>query len=461
MNLKKIAAAGVAVATMVSMAACGGGSGSGSEAANNKAGVTYPEIKLGETGKDVKAEITFLNARTDMGLATYPGKNWEAYLKEFNEMYPDIKVNVQTDSNYADSALTRLQANNDSWDIMMIPAVDLSELGNYFVSYGATDEVGKEVKLSKEKAYDGQTYGIATDGQTSGVVYNAKVFKDAGITELPKTPDEYIADLKLIKEKTDAIPLYTNFAEEWAMGAWDFYIGGIATGNPKFINQVMPHDKAPFAKNDKDPQTYPYAVYNTLYQAVANGLTEEDYSTTDWESSKGKINNGEIGSMVLGAWAVTQMKQAGDHPDDVQYMPFPITVDGKQYATLSGNYSMGINKNSDASRQEAAMIFVKWMTEKSGYAQNEGGIPIVQGDDKMPEIYEHFSDVDLIVDDPALEGEEDLFADINSDSELGINNGNGKKIQDIVVQAATKGKTIDQIMDEWNQKWGAAVESES
>ena len=287
------------------------------------------------------------------------------------------------------------------------------------------------------------------------------MFKEAGVTELPKTPEEFQAALKKIKENTKAIPLYTNFAEAWAMGAWDAYIGGNATGDPKFMNQVMPHDKTPFKKDDKAPDTHPYAVYKTLYDAVANGYTEEDYSTTDWESSKGRINNGEIATMVLGAWAVPQMKQAGDHPDDVQYMPFPITVDGKQYATLAGNYSMGINKNSDKDRQEAAMIFVKWMTEKSGYAKNEGGIPIVKSDDSLPETYEHFKDVDLIVDDPAKEGEEDLFADINSDSELGINNGNGKKIQDIVTDAANKSKTIDQIMGEWDEKWGAAVESES
>ena len=462
MNVKKIAAAGIAAACMLSMAACGGNSGSGdSSATNNKAGVTYPEIKLGETGKDIKTTITFFNGRTDMGLASYPGKNWESYIKDFNAMYPNITVKSQTDSNYADSALTRLQANNDSWDIMMIPAVDRSEFSNYFVSYGKTEDMDKEIKLANEKAYDGQTYGIATDGQTSGVVYNAKVFKEAGVTDLPKTPEEFQAALKAVKEKTKATPLYTNFAEEWAMGAWDAYIGGNATGDPKFMNQVMPHDKTPFAKDSKDPDTHPYAVYKTLYDAVANGYTEDDYSTTEWESSKGKMNNGEIATMVLGAWAVPQMKQAGDNADDVQYMPFPITVNGKQYATLAGNYSMGINKNVDKDRQEAAMIFVKWMTEKSGYSKNEGGIPIVKDDNSYPDTYEHFKDVELIVDDPAKEGEEDLFADINSDSELGINNGNGKKVQDIVVAAANKSKTIDQIMDEWNQKWGAAVESES
>lgn len=234
MNVKKIAAAGIAAACLISVAACGGNDSADS---NNKSGVTYPEIKLGETGKDLKAEITFFNGRTDMGLATYPGKNWESYMKDFNEMYPGIKVKVQTDSNYADSALTRLQANNDSWDVMMIPAVDRSEFSNYFVSYGATEDMDKEIKLANEKAYDGQTYGIATDGQTYGIVYNAKVFKEAGVTELPKTPEEFHTALKKIKENTKAIPLYTNFAEAWAMGAWDGYIGGIATGDPKFMSQ--------------------------------------------------------------------------------------------------------------------------------------------------------------------------------------------------------------------------------
>ncbi|RYN14758.1 sugar ABC transporter substrate-binding protein [Bifidobacterium animalis subsp. animalis] len=460
MKVKKIAAIALASACAFSMAACGGSGddkGGAKTAEGNKTGITYPEIKIGETGKDIKTTITFMNNRTDMNLDTYPGKNWKSYIEDFNKVYPNIEVKVQTDSNYADSALTRLQANNDSWDIMMIPAVDKSEFKNYFVPYGETSEMEKVIKLADEKAYDGQTYGIANNGVTAGIVYNKKVFEEAGIKELPKTPEEFQADLKLIKEKTKATPLYTNFAEEWAMGAWDAYIGGNASGDTNYMNE-MPHNKTPFAKDAKAPDTHPYAVYKTLYDAVSNGYTEEDYSTTDWESSKGKINNGEIATMVLGAWAVPQMKQAGDHPDDIGYMPFPITVDGKQYATIAGDYSYGINKNISKEKQEASMIFVKWMTEDSGFAKNEGGIPIKADDKTMPETYEAFTDVELITDAPAKEGQEDLLANVNSDSELGINNGNGKKIQDIVVDAANKSKTIDQIMDEWNQKWSKAVE---
>ena len=261
-------------------------------------------------------------------------------------------------------------------------------------------------------------------------------YSRAGTHRTADHPDEFIKDLKLIKSNTDAIPLYTNYAAGFTMGAWDAYIGTTATGDNTYMNQKLVHTKAPF----KDPGdgTHAYNVYKVLYDAVADGLTEDDYSTTDWESSKTMINSGKIATMVLGAWAVTQMQQAGDHGDDIGYMPFPISIKGKQYASMGGNYSMGINKKSSKENQEAAMIFVKWLTEKSGYAKNEGGIPIKYGDESLPSVYEDFKNVTMEADADCLKGEEDLFADVNSDSELGINSNGNKRVQAIVEHAANK-----------------------
>lgn len=216
------------------------------------------------------------------------------------------------------------------------------------------------------------------------------------------------------------------------MGAWDAYIGGTATGDPDYMNNVFTHSKNPF----KDPGdgTHSYNVYKILYDAVADGLTEDDYSTTDWESSKNKLNAGEIATMVLGSWAVSQIQAAGDNGEDVGYMPFPISVKGKQYATSAPDYAYGINKNSSTTDQEAAMIFVKWMTEKSNFAYNEGGISIVTDDDRLP--------------------------DLNSDSELNINSGGDARVQGIVEHAANKDQSYDDLVQEWNQKWNDALDSE-
>ncbi len=96
-------------------------------------------------------------------------------------------------------------------------------------------------------AYQDDVYGIPSMANVQGIVYNKAVFEAAGITEVPRTPDEFIEDLKLIKEKTDAIPLYTNFAAQWTMTAWDAYIGVGATGDPDFTLEGLAKGENPFS----------------------------------------------------------------------------------------------------------------------------------------------------------------------------------------------------------------------
>ena len=172
------------------------------------------------------------------------------------------------------------------------------------------------------------------------------------------------------------------------------------------------------------------------------------------------INNGEIGCMVLGSWAYTQMRDAGDNGADIGYMPFPITVDGKQYASSGADYAWGINKDADDTNLQASIIFVKWMTEKSGFSYNEGGMPIALDDDNWPEVYSAFDGIDYVSDDSALEGEEDLLTDLNSDSELNINNSGDSKIQELIEHAANGDESFDDIMNDWNQKWSDAQDAE-
>lgn len=244
------------------------------------------------------------------------------------------------------------------------------------------------------------------------------------------------------------------------MGAWDDYTGITATGDAKYRNQEFAHTKDPFS--DPGDGTGAYNVYKILYDAVADGLTEDDYSTTDWESSKGMLNNGQIATMVLGSWAYPQMQGAGDNADDIGYFAFPITVDGKQYSPADEDYCFGINANSDENNQKASMIFVKWMTEKSRYSYNEGGLPIAVGDDDLPEVYQEFTDnnVEFISNEPALEGEEDVLNELNADSELMVGAGGNEKIQAIVEHASNGDEDFDDIMKEWNEKWSDAQDTD-
>ncbi len=371
-------------------------------------------------------------------------------IARFNEVYPNITVETEGITDYAEDALLRLST-GDWGDVMFIPAIDQAELSTYFIPYGTTTEMAEYINFPEQWKQDGNCYGIGYMGNAQGLLYNKKVFEDAGVTELPKTPDEFIEALKAIDEKTDAIPLYTNYAAGWTMGGqWDAFLGAITTGDETWLNQKFVHTAEPF--KDNGDGTGAYALYKILYDAVSQKLTEEDYTTTDWEGCKAMINNGEIGCMVLGSWAIAQMKAAGDHPDDIGYMPFPITVNGVQYATAGPDYCYGISADTSEDNQKAAMVFVKWMVEESGWCELEGGYPI----SKTAETTFDFSSATIVENAPALEGEEDFMNDMNSESELSFNAGGDAKVQGIVEAAATGSKTFDEIMAEWTEKWQTA-----
>lgn len=420
----------------------------GGDSAQQPASVlAYKDIVLGSTGTDIEAEISFFNNRTDMDSEDYGGVNWKQYLAAFHKEYPGIKVDITTDTNYAEDALTHLQS-GDYETVMMIPHIDKADLPEYFTSYGALADMEQEINYADTWEYENQVYGVPSTITTQGIVYNKRIFEEAGITEIPKTSAEFLDALRKIRENTDAIPLYTNYAAGWTMGAWDAYIVGNATGDETYRNRKLLHTANPF--RDYGDDTHAYAVYKILYNAVAGGLTEEDYTTTDWEGSKTMLNEGRIGCMVLGSWAYPQMEAAGEHAEEVGYMPFPITVNGQQYATAAPDYCYGINVNASDEEKNAAMIFVKWMTEKSGFAYNEDGLPVAawQTETKLA-----FEGITFVRNAPAAKGEEDLYNTLNADSELNIDNGGNTKIQEIIEHAAKGDKRFDEIMEEWNQKW--------
>ncbi|MBQ9119554.1 MAG: carbohydrate ABC transporter substrate-binding protein [Lachnospiraceae bacterium] len=472
MKLRKVLALGLAASLTFSMTGCGSkeedSKESGSNTENNtgssattggetsgtsgndadaaKGDLTYASVVLGESYTDLKTSIKWIHHKTDRE----EDGTIKAYIAEFNKLYPNITVTTEGITDYQEDSLLRL-SNGDWGDIMFIPSVEKAELSSYFIPFGTTAEMDTLINFADNWEYNDNCYGIGYMGNAQGLLYNAAVFEKAGVTKLPTTPDELIAALKLIDENTDAIPLYTNYAAGWTMGGqWDAYLGAITTGSTTWLNQEFVHTAEPFANNGNG--TGAYALYKILYDAVAQGLTEEDYTTTDWEGCKAMINNGEIGCMVLGSWAVAQMKAAGSNPDDVCYMPFPITVDGVQYATAGPDYCYGINVNSSAEKQAAAMVFVKWMVEKSGWCDFEGGYPI----SKTAPTSFAFEGVKIVSNEAALAGEEDYMNMMNSESELSFNAGGDAKVQRIVEAAATGEKTFDEIMEEWTKAWNDA-----
>ena len=453
---KQLCAVAVSAAMVTSLTACGNSGkqdNTGSDADASTSVPTIDQIKLGEDYTDITADLKFITHKTDL-----VDNVFQDYIAEFQKMYPNINIEYEGITDYANDITLRLTT-GDWGDICMVPvSIDKSELSNYFTSFGTTEQLSSiyESNMLNNYAYQKEVYGVPSMANAQGIVYNKVVFENAGITELPATPDEFLDDLQKIKDNTDVTAaMYTNFAAGWTMTAWDAYIDGGATGDAEFVNDGLTKGENPFS--DRGDGTGPYAVYNVLYEAVSRGLTEDDPTTTDWEGCKGMINSGTIGCMALGSWSVVQMQEAGPNGDDIGYMPFPITVNGKRYASAGPDYCYGINRNSSADNQIAAMCYVKWLVEESGFAQDQGGISIVTGD-AYPDALADFEGIELVVNAPAAEGEENLWNDINNGSELGIN-VSGAIPKEIVEAAVSGTKTMDEMFSDWNERWTAAQES--
>lgn len=397
--------------------------------------------------KGGKETITFINHKTDWA----GNGKWDEYIKEFNENHPDIEVKVETITDYSGQLQIRMNS-KDYGDVFMLPdTVKPQDFAHFVEPIGEESELSEKYMGLSNKSYQGTTYGLPIAVNVTGLLVNMKVFEDAGISTFPKTPEDFATALKTIKEKNPEVtPLYTNYAANWTMANWDFVRVG-ASGNVDVTNE-MTTDKTPF-----DEGKIMNTIYKVLFDTVKEGLTEVDPSTTDWEQSKQDMADGKIGVMVLGSWAIEQVQALSKNPEDIQFMTFPTTAeDGKQYTAIGPDYNIAINKNSK--HKEAARTFLDWFINESNYAEDTGAISSIKGKE-YPKALQSMeaAGVGFIEANPALEGKESLFSDVNNASEIGLDTTDATKQRIVEAAKGNTDESFNAIMEDLNKKWGNAV----
>lgn len=435
----------VALFLLIFLVACSTEEGNGSTGDSSEGNSNNEGGSTEETAEEsVSGEITFLTNRTDLVDTVLP-----EYADRFNEIYPDVTVKFEALTDYEGQTKTRLNS-EDYGDALLIPYMPRNELPQFFEPLGSEEELLETYLFADEYSYEGTTYGLPVQVNTYGAVYNKAVFEEAGVTEIPATPEEFLSAMQKIKDNTDATPYYTNFSAGWPLSEWENQRLAIA-GDGTYVSQKMPHMDDPMAEGRPH-----HTLYKVMYDLAEQGLIEEDPFTTDWEQSKQLMADGKIGTMFLGVWAVPQIQDLTENPDDIGYMPFPYThEDGTQYAAMAGDYKIGINKYSD--NKEAAKAWVDWFVSESNFATTHGGaISPVKGAD-LPSTLADFESVEFIENLPALEGEEDLFGQIDQESEVGF--GLDKFKQRIIETGiGNRDESYADIVSELNEKWKEARE---
>ncbi|SHN38595.1 ABC transporter substrate-binding protein [Cryptosporangium aurantiacum] len=390
-----------------------------------------------------EGEITVLTNRTDIVDTVF-----QEYKKKFEAKYPDVTVKFEAITDYEGEVRIRMNS-PDYGDVLLIPnSVTADQLPSFFEPLGSVDELKDKYRfVAAEQTYQKQVYGIAIVGNAQGFVYNKRIWREAGITDPPKTPAEFLAALRAIKSKTAATPLYTNYKDGWPLTMWESDRGAVSA-NPDAVNELV-EDDTPWA-----PGREHHIIDSLLYDAVHSRLTEADPTTTNWEASKTDLAAGKIATMRLGSWAISQMQGVAKEPADVGFLPFPTQVDGKFHSVISGDYKNAVNINSK--HKAAARAWVTWFADESGYAADQGGIP-PRLSDPMPKNLDDFATwgVKYFELNPAPEGKEGLDKRIDAAAEIGLLD---QKYRQRLVDAArgAREESKDAIFADLNERWAKA-----
>lgn len=367
----------------------------------------------------------------------------QEYLKAFCKKYPKVEIKYTCYADYEPSVQKRFES-GDYGDVLFVPSfVQSADYAKYFAPLGTYEELGQKYDYLESSKYIEQiVYGIPSSGYMSGLLYNKDVFYQAGISDTPKSIDDFLQALRDIKERTDAIPFYTNYAASWTLQFWEYFPYIEMTGNPDYKENAFVNEGDPFLEGSTH-----YEVYELLYNIVKEGLSETNPLETDWEQSKALLNQGKIGCIAIGSWAVSQFKEAGPNADAVAFMPFPNEIAGRQYMTISTDYCYAVSSNSK--NKEAAKAYIEFMLDESGYALDHEILSVVKTD-PYPDSYGNMENVILLSNNPATgenyEKKLKLMTNLNMEDE-------SEKKRVIEAAKGLRNESFDDIARDWNTRW--------
>ena len=417
------------------LAGCGGGnSGNGTTAdTGNSEGTNTATANSGSQGSGettLSGKVTFLTNRTDM-----IGKEYDEYLKRFNEKYPDIKIEFEGGQTDYNQQLKVRMASGELPDLMFVPDIPNSDLPKYFAEL---DDMPFSSALTFKdfKSYEGKLYGITTGNASSGIVYNKQAFADAGITETPKTWDEFLAACEKLKQN-GVIPLSSNFKDKWPLGSWAYDLPRLIENNPNFPNEKLNTD-TPFTMDNGYGKSF-----SLLKELADKDYLEKDINSTNWEQSKKDIANGKMAMYYLGNWVINQVIGVGAEADNIGFFPLPYDNSGQTRAGLSPDFFYAVNK--DSKNLEATKAFLAWLIEDSGYEDFAGFMSPLEGrESKLPQLAEFQAlAVELqegVADDPEV-------IQISNKAQIDL---------PAIAQEFVLAKDPQTVFDKWNKAWAKA-----
>ena len=179
--------------------------------------------------------------------------------------------------------------------------------------------------------------------------YNPKVMADAGITELPKTWDEFMAMAEKLKA-AGITPFALGSKNRWPAQFWFDYLL-LRTAGPEYRAKLMAGEAS-----YTDPEVD--GVMELWKELVDNGYFVANANAYDWTDAADQVANGEAAMTLMGTWITGYWNGNKLKPgEDYDFFPFP-TIDGghaqRSVGPVDGLVMTEASKHKPECREAAA-----------------------------------------------------------------------------------------------------------
>jgi multiple sugar transport system substrate-binding protein len=219
-----------------------------------------------------------------------------------------------------------------------------------------------DIGVAKIFTVDGNLLGLPYNNDFRVMLVNKKHFADAGITEMPTTLDELLADAKQIKAKgvvqyPVGLPLSPT---EGASTSW--YLLTKAFGGDLFDKDFKPLFTTPDSAGYKAMAFELQLLKDGLVDPASTGLKDSQINETMFAKGLTSIMiSGEPGRLGQ----MNDPKQS-----DVAGQVVAILVPSASGKTRSYGLPEALGVPKASPHQEAAIAFVKWMTSREFQVEN-------------------------------------------------------------------------------------------
>lgn len=268
---------------------------------------------------------------------TYPNVTFKVVKKAGLDIYQSYLIALNDDNSRPDLAVVdHVYIPNLAFEDQVANITELSHDDGVASNFPST--------LYSANSYNGSAYGLPLSANTVVLMGNMDILNAAGISAMPTTYSEFLADCEAIKQKTSYTPFAQPINETFCAMGFSSYVA---------------REKGQMVSDD-----YKTVQLNTpnVKKAVNDWVSLSKYASHN-EYEEGKFYTGSIGFVEMGSWNLAKVTQ-GETSFKLGLSEM-VSIDSEtpNYSGL-GLYSMVIAKKSAV--KQASYAFSKFLaTDKT------------------------------------------------------------------------------------------------